>query len=97
MKRPDLQHSTSLSRPGLAVVAAARVIEHASSFPIRPIGWRPDLQGVRSGLAPIPVSRPETERPMSDDTPAPKCECGPDCPCGCQQGQPCRCGGEREK
>jgi hypothetical protein len=32
----------------------------------------------------------------TDDDTAPTCTCGPDCRCGCQQGQPCKCGGKRD-
>lgn len=26
------------------------------------------------------------------NSPAPTCDCGPDCTCGCQEGKPCTCG-----
>lgn len=30
---------------------------------------------------------------QAEDKPVQTCSCGADCRCGCQQGQPCRCGG----
>lgn len=33
---------------------------------------------------------------MSDESTEPTCNCGPDCRCGCQEGNPCRCGGKKD-